>query len=158
MLLGNIEVKVGAGWGSEGIIAAALQTQEMSEALLRKQLGRVEDCVLEQVGQTWAMNVIMIQMVPAYYSLFRTALSYPGDAVGPKSYQLLSREHRHLWRLCCPLPEEPTTTLDKILWQINFTWKLCKKSSNEKRKSVYSLAFDKALAKIQGIDSFTLSL
>ena len=54
MLLGNIEVKVSAGWGSEGIIAAALQTQEMSEALLRKQLGRVEDCVLEQVGQTWA--------------------------------------------------------------------------------------------------------
>ena len=76
MLLGNIEVKVGAGWGSEGIIAAALQTQEMSEALLRKQLGRVEDCVLEQMGQTWAMNVIMIQMVPAYYSLYYSEQLY----------------------------------------------------------------------------------
>ena len=52
MFLGNIEVEVGAGRGSEGVVAASLQTEEMSEALLRKQLGCVEDGVLEQVSQT----------------------------------------------------------------------------------------------------------
>ena len=52
MLLGNVEVKICAGRGCEGVVAAALQTQEMSEPLLGKQLGCVEDCVLEQMSQT----------------------------------------------------------------------------------------------------------
>ena len=52
MLLGDVEVKVGASRGSEGVVAAALQAQEMAESLLRKHLGGVENCVLYQVGQT----------------------------------------------------------------------------------------------------------
>ena len=52
MFLGNVEVEVGAGRGSEGVVAASLQTQEVSKTLLRKQLGCVKDGVLEQVSQT----------------------------------------------------------------------------------------------------------
>ena len=52
MLLRNVEVKICAGRGGEGIVAAALQTQEVSKPLLRKHLGCVEDCVLEQMSQT----------------------------------------------------------------------------------------------------------
>ena len=52
MFLGNVKVEVCAGRGSEGVVAASLQTQEMSKALLRKQLRCVEDGVLEQVSQT----------------------------------------------------------------------------------------------------------
>lgn len=50
MLLGNVEVKICAGRGGEGVVAAALQTQKVSEPLLRKQLGCMEDCVLEQMS------------------------------------------------------------------------------------------------------------
>ena len=37
----------------------------------------------------------------------RVTISYPGDGEDPENYQLLSLEHRHLWRPCCPPPEEP---------------------------------------------------
>ena len=36
VILGDVEVEVGVGGGSEGIVAASLETQEMTEALVWK--------------------------------------------------------------------------------------------------------------------------
>ena len=36
VLLGDVEVEVGVGGGSEGIVAASLETEEMTEALVWK--------------------------------------------------------------------------------------------------------------------------
>ena len=46
MFFRNVEVEVCVSWGSEGVITAALPTEEMSKSFVGEEFRGVEDCVL----------------------------------------------------------------------------------------------------------------
>ena len=52
MFFRNVEVEVGVSWGSEGVVTAALPTEEMAKSFVGEKFRGVEDCVLQQVSQT----------------------------------------------------------------------------------------------------------